>query len=77
MTAPDEIAILRIELEDIKPLIWRRVGVRTSMTLKAVHDVIQTIMGWLPFLGIEPLHRAARHSQSPLMTLYDRLANSR
>jgi hypothetical protein len=47
MTAPDEIAILRIELEDIKPLIWRRVGVRTSMTLKAVHDVIQTIMGWL------------------------------
>ena len=47
MTAPNEIAILRIELEDIKPLIWRRVGVRTSMTLKAVHDVIQTIMGWL------------------------------
>jgi hypothetical protein len=47
MTAPDEIAILRIELEDIKPLIWRRVGVRTSMMLKAVHDVIQTIMGWL------------------------------
>jgi hypothetical protein len=47
MTAPDEIAILRIELEDIKPLIWRRVGVRTSMTLKAVHDVIQTIVGWL------------------------------
>ena len=47
MTSPDEIAILRIELEDIKPLIWRRVGVRTSMTLKAVHDVIQTIMGWL------------------------------
>ena len=47
MAAPDEIAILRIELEDIKPLIWRRVGVRTSMTLNAVHDVIQTIMGWL------------------------------
>jgi hypothetical protein len=47
MTAPDEIAILRIELEDIKPLIWRRVSVRTSMKLKAAHDVIQSIMGWL------------------------------
>ena len=23
MTGPDEIAVLRIELEDIKPLIWR------------------------------------------------------
>ena len=26
MTIPDNIAILRIELEDIDPLIWRRVG---------------------------------------------------
>jgi len=49
MTAPDEIAILRIELEDIEPLIWRRVAVRTSMTLKAVHSVIQATMGWLDY----------------------------
>jgi hypothetical protein len=47
MTAPDDIAVLRIELEDIKPLIWRRVAVRTSMNLKAVHRVIQAAMGWL------------------------------
>ena len=49
MTASDEaaIAILRIELEDIEPLIWRRVTVRTSMNLKAVHSVIQAVMGWL------------------------------
>jgi hypothetical protein len=29
MTGPDDIAILRIELEDIEQLIWRRVAVRT------------------------------------------------
>ena len=43
----DDIAILRIELEGIEPLIWRRIAVRTSMTLKAVHSVIQAAMGWL------------------------------
>ena len=46
MTTPDNIVILRIELEDIDPLIWRRVAVRTSMNLKAVHRVIQAAMGW-------------------------------
>jgi Plasmid pRiA4b ORF-3-like protein len=47
MNASDDIAILRIELEDIEPLIWRRVAVRTSVNLKAVHSVIQAAMGWL------------------------------
>jgi hypothetical protein len=41
------IAVLRIELQDIKSLIWRRVAVPTSMNLKAVHGVIQAVMGWL------------------------------
>ena len=49
MTGTAEIAVLRIELEDIKPLIWRRVAVRTSMNLKAVHTVIQAAMGWLDY----------------------------
>jgi Plasmid pRiA4b ORF-3-like protein len=51
MTASDDdgIAILRIELQDIEPLIWRRVAVRTSMNLKAVHNVIQATMGWLDY----------------------------
>jgi hypothetical protein len=31
----DDIAILRIELEGIEPLIWRRLAVRTSINLKA------------------------------------------
>ena len=41
------IAVLRIELESIEPLIWRRVAVSTSMNLNAVHGVIQAVMGWL------------------------------
>jgi hypothetical protein len=47
MTGPKDIAVVRIELEDIEPLIWRRVAVPTSMTLKAAHRVIQAAMGWL------------------------------
>jgi hypothetical protein len=46
MTAPGNVAILRIELENIEPLIWRRVAVRTSMNLQTLHSVIQAAMGW-------------------------------
>ena len=49
MTGPDNIAVLRIELEDIEPLIWRRVAELTSMNLKALHRVIQAAMGWLDY----------------------------
>ncbi len=49
MTDPGDIAVLRIELEDIEPLIWRRVAVPTSMNLKALHRVIQAAMGWLDY----------------------------
>lgn len=41
------VAVLRIELEGIEPLIWRRVAVPTSINLNAVHQVIQAAMGWL------------------------------
>jgi len=46
-SATDEIALLRIEIEDIEPLIWRRVAVRTSLNLKTLHKVVQACMGWL------------------------------
>ena len=49
MTRPDGIAVLRIELETIKPLIWRRVAVPTSMRLDVMHRVIQAVMGWLDY----------------------------
>ena len=38
-----------MELEDIEPLIWRRVALRTSMSMKAVHRVIQAAMGRLDY----------------------------
>jgi hypothetical protein len=47
MTRSDEIATLRIELEGIEPLIWRRVAVRTVISLSELHCVIQAVMGWL------------------------------
>jgi hypothetical protein len=47
--APEEIATLRIELIDTEPLIWREVEVPTSMTLKVLHDVIQSVMGWFDY----------------------------
>jgi Plasmid pRiA4b ORF-3-like protein len=40
------IATLRIEVKCIEPLIWRRVAVRSSMNLMALHKVIQAAMGW-------------------------------
>jgi hypothetical protein len=45
----DTIATLRIEIKYIEPLIWRRVAVRTSMSLKALHTVIQATVGWLDY----------------------------
>jgi hypothetical protein len=47
LNAPDDMAILRIELEDIEPLIWRRVAVPVSMNLEVVHSVIQAAVRWL------------------------------
>ena len=45
----DPIAILRIEIKHIEPLIWRRVYVRTSMSIMALHKVVQAAMGWLDY----------------------------
>lgn len=45
----NEIASIRIELVDSESLIWRQVEVPTSMTLKALHDVVQAVMGWFDY----------------------------
>jgi hypothetical protein len=44
-SSSDAIAVLRIEIEQIEPLIWRRVAVRTSMNLKGLHKIIQAAIG--------------------------------
>lgn len=41
-----QAAVLRVELQGIEPLIWRRVAVRTELSLTDVHRVIQAAMGW-------------------------------
>jgi Plasmid pRiA4b ORF-3-like protein len=45
----NEIATLRIELQDTDPVIWRQVEVPTSITLKVLHDIIQAVMGWFNY----------------------------
>jgi hypothetical protein len=42
---PSPIA-LRIELQSIVPLIWRRIVVPNSWTLAALHGYLQWVMGW-------------------------------
>ena len=38
--------MLKIQLLDIEPAIWRRFVVPASITLDRLHDVIQIVMGW-------------------------------
>lgn len=40
------VARLHISLLEIRPPIWRRIEVPTSITLKQLHDVIQAVFGW-------------------------------
>jgi hypothetical protein len=44
--AASEILKLRVTLVGSKPDIWREVEVPSSMTLAALHDVLQVLMGW-------------------------------
>jgi len=45
MTPPPTV-LLRIELLNIEPLIWRRVRVPAKWKLRKVHDLIQRVFGW-------------------------------
>src|SRR5260370_39195984 len=37
---------LYVELEDIEPIIWRRILVPSNITLPKLHDLLQLVMGW-------------------------------
>ena len=43
---PRHIYQLRIFLRHTRPAIWRRVLVRPTMRLDALHHLIQVVMGW-------------------------------
>src|SRR5258708_33817885 len=37
---------LHVELEDLEPIIWRRILVPAKITLPKLHDLLQLVMGW-------------------------------
>jgi len=37
---------LKVTLEEIQPLIWRRIGVWEDATLAQLHRILQIVMGW-------------------------------
>jgi hypothetical protein len=41
-----QVYLLRVELEDIRPLIWRRLWLGGDATLLRLHHVLQAAMGW-------------------------------
>jgi hypothetical protein len=43
---PVEIYQLKVVLQDIYPLIWRRILVQGDVTLPWLHGVLQIVMGW-------------------------------
>lgn len=43
---PVKIYEMKITLKGIKPPIWRRIQVRSDITLAKLHDVIQITLGW-------------------------------
>ena len=63
-THTNSIGTLRIEIKYIEPLIWRRVAVRTSMNMMALHKVIQVTMGWLDYHLWEATRWRPRHGAS-------------
>ncbi len=46
MAVVETFHVLRISLEGVEPLIWRRVRVSSKLPLAAIHVVFQVAMGW-------------------------------
>lgn len=38
--------VVRVDLDDARPPIWRRVRLASDLTLDRVHDILQVVMGW-------------------------------
>lgn len=63
---------VRVDLSDAKPPIWRRLDLRSDLTLDRVHDAIQAAMGWTDShlhrfaLGGGVFDRHAEHFLCPL-----------
>src|SRR5271157_4707910 len=66
--AADADAILQVKvwLSGISPMVWRRVLVPASLTLRELHGVIQVAMGWEGIHLYEFHLRAARYGSFQL-----------
>jgi len=38
---------LKVMLKDVRPSVWRRIQVRSDVTLAKLHGILQETMGWL------------------------------
>ena len=47
MKSPASIYELKVTLRDIRPPIWRRIRVRSDITLFKLHTILQFVMGWM------------------------------
>lgn len=80
---------VRISLKDLRPPIWRRVLVRSDITLGRLHELIQIVMGWTDSHLHQFMLSTKKHKPTPAEmarqlqkggwddTLYDRMAGRR
>jgi len=58
---------IRVDLNEAKPPIWRRLELASDLTLDQLHDIVQTAMGWTDShlhefaSGDNPTDRLAEH----------------
>ena len=45
-TPPSSVYQIRVVLQGISPLIWRRLLVRSDTTIARLHDILQVAFGW-------------------------------
>jgi hypothetical protein len=43
---PEQVLVVRVELVDSEPEIWRQLEIRSTMMLSQVHQVLQAAFGW-------------------------------
>lgn len=47
MKRPTRIYELKVTLRDTRPPVWRRIRVRSDVTLFKLHSILQYVMGWM------------------------------
>ena len=62
----DDIVQIKVWLLGVSPMVWRRVLVPASFTLRELHGVLQVAMGWEAIHLYQFLLRAVRYGSSEL-----------